>query len=124
MDLENKPLSPHLQVYKPQITSVLSIVHRATGVALAFGAIALACWIISGAYGKETFLLAQTILGHWLGQIFLFGWTLCLFYHLFNGIRHLFWDSGKGLELHHVNLTGWLVLVMTIIFTGLIWLFN
>ena len=99
MASRNRPLSPHLQVYKPQLTSVLSITHRISGVALAFGAFLLANWVISATYGADAFALAQGLLGSWFGRLILFGMTLALFFHLGNGIRHLAWDIGKGFEV-------------------------
>ena len=122
MNMGTKPLSPHLQVYRWQITMVLSITHRATGVALAVGALVLAYWINAAAYGPDAFYNAQALLGHWFGRLLLFGWTLSLFFHLCNGIRHLFWDAGKGLEMPQVNMSAWLVLIATLVLTGLSWL--
>ncbi len=122
MQLDNKPLSPHLQVYRFPIASMLSITHRFTGVALALGALALVYWINAAAYGSDAFSNAQGVLGHWLGRLFLFGWTLALFFHLCNGIRHLFWDTGKGLAIEQVNWSGWVVLITTIVLTLLSWL--
>ena len=122
MNMGTKPLSPHLQVYRWQITMVLSITHRATGVALAVGALVLAYWINAAAYGPDAFYNAQALLGHWFGRLLLFGWTLALFFHLCNGIRHLFWDAGKGLEMEQVNVSAWLVLIATLVLTVLSWL--
>ncbi|MEE2745478.1 MAG: succinate dehydrogenase, cytochrome b556 subunit [Pseudomonadota bacterium] len=122
MDPASKPLSPHLQVYRPQITSILSITHRITGVILAIGSLALVWWLNAAAYGPDSFYNAQAVLSHWVGRVFLFGWTVCLFFHLCNGIRHLFWDAGKGFEIEQVSRTGWLVIIATIGLTGLSWL--
>ena len=97
-DTPERPLSPHLQIYRPQITSVLSITHRATGIVLSLGAVLLVVWLVSAASGPEAFDVAQACAGSWLGYIFLFGFSVCLFYHLLNGIRHLFWDTGHGLR--------------------------
>ncbi len=104
-----RPLSPHLQVYRPQLTSVLSILHRLTGVALAVGTILLVYWLAAAAAGPEAYATAQGILGSWIGLIALFGWSYALFYHLCNGIRHLVWDAGFGFELDRVYATGWIV---------------
>ncbi len=122
MTTKNRPLSPHLQVYRPQITSVLSITHRLTGVVLALGALVLVYWINAAAYGPAAFDQVQSIFSHWFGQILLFGWTLCLFFHLCNGVRHLFWDAGVGLEMGQVRVSGWLVLVAAAGLTALSWL--
>ena len=122
MDTGNKPLSPHLQVYRLPLAGILSFAHRTTGVALALGALALAYWINAAASGPDAFYQAQTLMGHWFSRLLLFGWTLSLFFHLCNGIRHLFWDAGIGLEIEQVNMSGWLVLIGTILLTLLSWL--
>jgi succinate dehydrogenase / fumarate reductase, cytochrome b subunit len=101
-----RPLSPFL-IYKPQLTSVLSFTHRATGVALAVGAVFLVWWLVAAATGKRAFDSAQWFFGSWLGLLLLFGWTLAFFFHLLNGIRHLFWDAGLGFELRTTYASGW-----------------
>src|SRR6266576_6656902 len=106
----DQPLSPHLQIYRWQLTSVLSILHRASGVALSAGTILLVWWLIAAASGPEAYEGVQDFLGSWIGLLLLFGWTLALFYHLCNGIRHLWWDTGRGLELNGVYAGGWAVL--------------
>lgn len=115
----NRPLSPHLQVYRPQITSMLSIMHRATGVALAAGTLLFTYWLLSATYGPEKFASAQSLLGSWLGQIVLWGFTFSIFYHLANGLRHLAWDAGWGFALERVRLTGWLVMLFAAAMTVL-----
>ncbi|MBT5432747.1 MAG: succinate dehydrogenase, cytochrome b556 subunit [Alphaproteobacteria bacterium] len=120
-DAPNRPLSPHLQVYRPQITSVLSIMHRATGIVLSLGTVFLVLWLMAAASGPEAFELAQACAGSWLGYLFLFGFSVCLFYHLLNGIRHLFWDAGHGFELGTVTRTGWAVILGTIGLTAVAW---
>jgi len=110
--MTNRPLSPHLQVYRPQLTSVLSILHRITGVALAVGTILLVYWLIATASGPAAFATANGIIGSWIGLILLFGWTFALFFHLANGIRHLFWDAGLGFELKAVYASGWTVVAV------------
>ena len=122
MTTGNRPLSPHLQVYRPQITSLLSIVHRLTGVALAAGALLLGYWLTSAAYGPETFAFAQGFLASWFGRLILFGMTFALFYHLLNGIRHLAWDAGWGFEMETLKLTGWLVIAATVVLTLITWI--
>jgi succinate dehydrogenase / fumarate reductase cytochrome b subunit len=115
--MTNRPISPHLQVYRPQLTSVLSILHRITGVALAVGTILLVYWLIAAAAGPEAFATASAFIGSWLGRILLFGWTFALFFHLTNGIRHLFWDAGFGFELKTVYASGWTVVALAVILT-------
>jgi succinate dehydrogenase / fumarate reductase cytochrome b subunit len=108
-----RPLSPHLQVYRPQLTSALSILHRITGVGLALGAVVLVWWLVAAASSPQYFDTVQSVLGSWLGRLFLFGWTVALFFHLANGVRHLWWDSGRGLNLPSVYRTGYMTLAAT-----------
>jgi succinate dehydrogenase / fumarate reductase cytochrome b subunit len=121
MATDNRPLSPHLQVYKPQLTSVLSILHRITGVALAIGTLLLVWWLIAAATGPEAYDAAQSFIGSILGRLLLLGWTFALFYHLANGIRHLAWDTGRGFELGTAYMTGWLVVIVSIVLTLASW---
>ena len=115
--MTNRPISPHLQVYKPQLTSVLSILHRITGVALAVGTILLVYWLIAAASGPVAFATAEALIGSWIGRILLFGWTFALYFHLSNGIRHLFWDAGFGFELKTVYASGWTVVALAAVLT-------
>ena len=116
-----RPISPHLQVYKPQITSVLSIFHRITGVALTFGLILLVAWIFTLSLGEEYFEYFSLFIKSWFGLLILFGFTFALNYHLCNGIRHLFWDAGYGYEIETVHKSGLAVLVVSFVLTILIW---
>ena len=116
-----RPISPHLQVYKPQITSVLSIFHRITGVALTFGLILLVAWIFTLSLGEEYFEYFVMFIKSWFGLLILFGFTFALNYHLCNGIRHLFWDAGYGYEIETVHKSGLAVLVVSFVLTILIW---
>ena len=106
-----RPLSPHLQVYRPQLTSMLSILHRLTGIALAGGTLLLVWWLIAAATGPDAYGQVQYCMGTWLGRLLLFGWSFSLFYHLCNGIRHLVWDAGWGFELRTAYASGWLTLL-------------
>ena len=117
----NRPISPHLQVYKIQITSALSILHRITGGALVVGPVLLVYWLGAIAAGPEAYATAQAILGSFLGKLALFGWSWALFYHLGNGIRHLFWDAGYGFELPTVYLSGKIMLAASFALTILLW---
>ena len=112
MDRVEPPLSPHLQVYRPQITSVLSILHRATGVSLSLGLIVLVYWLLSLASGPETYAQVQTTLDSGLLKTFYAGWTFCFFYHLANGVRHLIWDLGRGFEKNQIRFGGWAVVIL------------
>ena len=116
-----RPLSPHLQVYRPQITSVLSISHRMTGIVLAAGAFLLVCWLVVAAYSPVVFEIIQAAVHNWFVRLIAIGWTLCLFYHLSNGIRHLFWDAGVGLEITQARVSGWVVVFSAIFLTALSW---
>lgn len=122
MATDNRPLSPHLQVYKPQLTSMLSILHRLTGVALAFGTLLLVWWLIAAATGPGAYDAVQSFIGSILGRLLLLGWTFSLFYHLANGIRHLAWDTGRGFELATAYATGWLVVIAAIVLTLVSWI--
>lgn len=116
-----RPRSPDVQIYRPQLTSVLSITHRASGVWLALGAIALVVWLIVTATGGHAYTVLESFLGSWLGYALLFSWTLALFYHLCNGIRHLAWDMDYGFELRSIYLSGWCVVIASVVLTGLTW---
>jgi len=124
MSAENRPLSPHLQIYRPQLTSVLSFMHRFTGSGLAVGTLLLVYWLVAVASGPDAYETAQNLIGSFIGRLFLFGWTVALFYHLCNGIRHLVWDTGRALDLEGVYLGGWLVLIGTGVLTLLSWIFG
>jgi succinate dehydrogenase / fumarate reductase cytochrome b subunit len=117
MSSTERPLSPHIQVYRPQITSVLSILHRLTGVTLTLGTLLLTWWLVSAAYGPDAFADAQEFVGSWFGQLLLWGFTFALFYHLGNGIRHLAWDFGWGFELSQVRASGLAVLAFAVVGT-------
>lgn len=117
----NRPLSPHLMVYRPQITSMLSIIHRMTGVGLVVGSLVFVYWLTSAAYGPEVFGSTQAFLGSWFGILLLMGWSFALFYHLCNGIRHLAWDIGYGYDMSQVTASGIAVVVVSAALTGLTW---
>ena len=110
-----RPLSPHLQIYRWPITMATSITHRATGMALAAGTLLVAWWLIAAASGPEYYQPFQMAAQNPLGQLVLFGFVWSLAYHLLNGIRHLFWDLGYGLNVHTARKTGVLVIVMSVL---------
>ena len=116
-----RPLSPHLQVYRPQMTSVMSILHRAAGVVLTTGTLIMAAWLVSMALGKEAYDVVVMVIGHPLGQFVLFGYSAALIYHALNGIRHLAWDLGYGLTIPEVYRNGHIVLLLTIALTAGLW---
>ncbi len=111
MGNSNRPLSPHLQIYKPQLTAVLSIAHRASGVFLVIGTLLLVYWLTALSQGPESYAQAQSFFGSLFGRLILFPWVFALFYHLCNGIRHLFWDMGVGFEIATVYASGKIVVV-------------
>ena len=117
----DRPLSPHLQVYRWQLTSVLSILHRAAGVALSIGGVALVWWLVAAALGPEAYDTVARFFGSWFGIVLLLGWSAALFYHLCNGIRHLVWDTGHALDLKSIYVGGWLVLAGTAVLTAIAW---
>jgi len=117
-----RPLSPHLQVYRPQLTSVMSILHRISGVALTAGTLLLTWWLVAAVEGPEAFEVVQAIIGSWFGRVVLLGFTLALFYHLCNGIRHLIWDLGSGYEIATVYKSGKWVIGWTLGLTLVSWL--
>ena len=123
MATRERPLSPHLQVYRWQITMTMSILHRTTGVILTVGAFAFAWWLLALAAGGDAYDTAAACLASPLGMFALFGFTLSLVYHLLNGIRHLFWDMGWGFEIPEFYRSGWAVAVLTVLFTAAIWFF-
>ncbi len=117
-----RPLSPHLDVYRWEISNTLSILHRATGVMLSFGAIALVGWLMSVVAGPQAYAALNSFFAGPVGGLMLFGWTFCFFYHLCNGIRHLAWDTGRGFEKERARMTGWLVVVVAIVMTLGVWI--
>lgn len=118
----NRPLSPHLQVYRWQLTSVLSILHRLTGVGLSLAIPFLVLWLGALSGGKDTFNTALQVYSHPLGLLILFKILWAFLYHLLNGIRHLAWDGGYGFSLKSTYASGWLVVILSFVLTGLIWM--
>ena len=121
MSASQRPLSPHLQIYRPQLTSVLSILHRVTGIVIAVGALLLAWWLWAAASGLAEYQVAHQFFNSLPGKVLLFVWTLCTFYHLCNGIRHLVWDAGYGFELPAAYRSGKIVLGASVILTVAVW---
>lgn len=121
MDTDNRPLSPHLGIYRWQLTMLLSISHRASGIALSLGSFLLLYWLIALACGPEAYAQAQAVIGSWLGLLILLGFSAALFFHLCNGIRHLMWDFGAGLSREEAYRSGVMVVIATIVLTVLAW---
>lgn len=118
----DRPLSPHLQVWRWHVTMLTSILHRASGVALYGGALILAAWALSLASGPEAYVEYQALMSSLVGRLVLFGLTLGMAYHLANGIRHLVWDAGHGLDVKSANASGVFVLVFTVVASAAVWL--
>lgn len=119
---DQRPMSPHLQVYKLPLTAKLSILHRGTGAALFAGLTLMVLVLASAAGGAESWASMQAFLSSWFGKVVLFGFTLALYYHFCNGIRHLFWDIGKGLDLKDAKRSAMIVLGASVSLTILTWL--
>jgi succinate dehydrogenase / fumarate reductase cytochrome b subunit len=117
-----RPLSPNIQLYRPQLTSVLSILNRLTGVLLSIAAIALVIWLLAAAAGPQAYAIVQAALASWTGQVILFGCTLAVFLHFFGGIRHLVWDTVHGFELRTIYMSGWAVVAASIVMTAVAWI--
>ncbi|MEQ1753991.1 MAG: succinate dehydrogenase, cytochrome b556 subunit [Micropepsaceae bacterium] len=116
-----RPLAPHLQIYRWPITMGTSILHRVTGVGLSAGTLLLAWWLVAVSMGPDAYAEFADLASGWFGRLVLFGFTLALVYHAMNGIRHLFWDAGIGLDLKAANNSGIAVYALSIIATLLIW---
>jgi succinate dehydrogenase / fumarate reductase cytochrome b subunit len=121
MSNPDRPLSPHLSIYRWPITMAASILHRATGIAMAVGLIVLASWLVNAAAGPDDYLAFQYSMSTLPGRLLLIGWSLAFFYHLSNGIRHLFWDAGKGFERAQANRSTWIVFASAAVLTSLFW---
>ena len=116
-----RPLSPHLQIYRPLINMMMSIVHRLTGVALYFGTILLAWWLTAAATGPAYFNYVNGIFGSLPGRIVLFGYTWALMHHMLGGLRHFMWDTGRGYDLKTIDRLSWGTLILSVALTGMIW---
>ena len=117
-----RPLSPHLQIYRLPLPALMSISHRLSGVVLSTGTVLLALWLMMLAAGETSFSLAQSVVGHPLGQLVLFGYSVALFYHACNGVRHLFWDAVVGLNIPAIYTSGGFAIALAVVLTGLFWL--
>ena len=122
MSRMSRPLSPHLTVYRWPITMALSILHRMTGVALSIGLVVLVSWLESIAFGGRFYTTVHGLMNTVIGKLFLAAFLLAFFFHLGNGVRHLFWDLGLGFEIKTANASAWLVVVATVVMTSIYWL--
>jgi succinate dehydrogenase / fumarate reductase cytochrome b subunit len=116
-----RPLSPNIQIYRPQLTSVLSIANRITGVVLSVGAVGLVIWLSAAAVGPGPYAIVQQAIESWIGRLVLFGCTFAFFLHLCGGIRHLVWDTVRGFELRSIYISGWAVMAVSIVLSVAAW---
>jgi succinate dehydrogenase / fumarate reductase cytochrome b subunit len=116
-----RPLSPHLSIYRPLINMVMSILHRLTGGALYFGTLLLAAWLVAAAMGPAQFDVVNAFFASVIGKLVLFGYTWALVHHMLGGIRHLIWDTGRGFEIWQVNALSWLTIIGSVVLTLAIW---
>lgn len=123
MKQSDRPLSPHIGIYKFSLTMALSIIHRITGIGLYFGTALLAWWLIAAATGPEALSLVNGVLSNWFGQLILIGFTWALFHHMLGGIKHFIWDTGNGLEPETRVMLSWINVVGGLVLTLLIWTF-
>jgi len=119
---QRRPKSPNIQIYRPQLTSVLSIANRISGVALSIAAVGLMIWLIAAASGPQSYSAVQGALGSLIGQIALLAMTFAFFFHLCGGIRHLAWDAGYGFGLRAIYASGWAVVVASVLLTAVAWI--
>jgi len=116
-----RPLSPNVQIYRPQLTSVLSILNRITGIFLSACAVVLVAWLVAAACGPQTYAPVQAAIASWIGRIVLFGATFAFFLHLCGGIRHLVWDTVHGFSLRSIYVSGWSVVAASVVLTVAAW---
>lgn len=115
MTSKSRPLSPHISVYRWRITSTLSIFHRLSGVAMSAGTLMLVAWLLAAATGVQAYSQFSDFAGSLLGKLMIAGWIFAFFFHLCNGVRHLFWDAGKGFEMSQATASGWAVVGISIL---------
>ena len=118
----NRPMSPHLQVYRLPLNAVTSITHRITGIALALGAVLLVAMLVAAADGSQSYRVAYAVATSWLGRLVLLAFTLALYYHLLAGVRHLVWDAGYGYDLATARLGSWIIIAGAVLLTAATWL--
>jgi succinate dehydrogenase / fumarate reductase cytochrome b subunit len=119
--MRRRPLSPNVQIYRPQLTSVLSILNRITGILLSACAVALVAWLVAAAWGSQAYAPVHAVIGSWIGQVVLFAATFAFFLHLCGGIRHLVWDTVRGFELRSIYISGWIVVAASVVLTVAAW---
>ncbi len=123
MSKYKRPLSPHLEIYKPQITMIMSILHRITGIVLYFGFALIVVWLLAAAMSDELLQIVNAFFAHWFGQLILFGFIWAMFHHLLGGVRHFVWDMGAGFSKKARFGMAWFTLFGALILTLLTWLY-
>jgi succinate dehydrogenase / fumarate reductase cytochrome b subunit len=121
MPARARPTSPHVLIYRWQIGNTLSILHRITGAALAVGLLALSYWLLAIADGPQRYAGASRLFSSPLGIFFLIGWSFAFYFHLLNGVRHLFWDAGRGFEKTQRHASGWIAVIGALVLTAGTW---
>lgn len=116
-----RPLSPHLSVYRMMINMVMSMMHRLTGAALYFGTLLLAAWLVAAAMGERQYAMVNDLFGSPVGKLILFGYTWAILHHMLGGVRHFIWDTGRGFQIWQVNLLSWLTILGSVSLTVAIW---
>lgn len=116
-----RPRSPNIQIYRPQLTSVLSILNRITGIVLSACAVVLVLWLVAAATGPRAYIIVQAAIGSGIGQILMLGASFAFFLHLCGGVRHLVWDTAHGFELRSIYISGWAVIAASIALTVAAW---
>lgn len=122
MNPNDRPLSPHITIYRWPVTMVTSIMHRATGIAMAAGFVLLVVWLADTASGPDAYAQLAAVMGSAIGTVMLVGWSWAFFYHLANGIRHLVWDTGRGFEKEQATASAWWVIASSVVLTAIFWM--
>ncbi|MFL2481797.1 MAG: succinate dehydrogenase, cytochrome b556 subunit [Gammaproteobacteria bacterium] len=123
MSNRTRPLSPHLTIYRWPLTMILSILHRATGVSLSVGLIIFSVWLFAIAFGEQYFTFFVYIFSNWIGRFLLVVWTFAFFLHFCNGLRHLYWDTGRGFDRERVEISARIVVFCSLLLTSIFWLY-
>ncbi len=117
-----RPLSPHLQIYRPMLTMMMSIAHRLTGVSLAIGFLLLTWWLVAASAGPAAYAIVNHFFASMAGRLLLFLFSWALIHHMLGGIRYLIWDTGHGLDKSSIEIFAWLTIIGSIVFTVIVWI--
>ena len=123
MSNRTRPLSPHLTIYRWPLTMILSILHRATGVSLSVGLIIFSVWLFAIAFGEQYFTFFVYVFSNWIGRFLLVVWTFAFFLHFCNGLRHLYWDTGRGFDRERVEISARIVVFSSLLLTSIFWVY-